>query len=240
MLTFFRKLRHRLISENRFTKYLLYAIGEIVLIVIGILIALSINNWNQERNDREKEILILGEMLKELESDHTHLGSKLETSDDKAIATQFLLDFIDQEKSYHDSLNHIFSKTPGWTTFFPSISSFETLNYTGLSLVSDNLLRLNILSLYNGTYKHIPGMEEWRSNFHFHEVAPFESTSFKEFDWFGESIPLNGQKLLNNDEYYYILKMQNNMAKQEIRVYNNAITEIEELKDLISRHINKI
>jgi hypothetical protein len=52
MIKFFRKIRQQLLTENKFSKYLLYAIGEIVLVVIGILIALQINNWNEERKDR--------------------------------------------------------------------------------------------------------------------------------------------------------------------------------------------
>ena len=61
MIKFFRKIRQRLLSENKFSKYLIYAIGEIILVVIGILIALSINNWNENKKDRklEKEFLIL-------------------------------------------------------------------------------------------------------------------------------------------------------------------------------------
>ncbi|MDF0718210.1 DUF6090 family protein [Muricauda sp. 334s03] len=54
MIKFFRKIRQRLLNENRFSKYLLYAIGEIVLVVIGILIALQINNWNESRRSQEK------------------------------------------------------------------------------------------------------------------------------------------------------------------------------------------
>lgn len=49
MIQFFRQFRRRLLAKNRFTEYLIYAIGEILLVVIGILIALSINNWNETR-----------------------------------------------------------------------------------------------------------------------------------------------------------------------------------------------
>ncbi|MGB5372105.1 MAG: DUF6090 family protein, partial [Flavobacteriaceae bacterium] len=55
MLKFFRKIRQQLLVKNNISKYLLYAIGEIVLVVIGILIALQINNWNEDRKDRAKE-----------------------------------------------------------------------------------------------------------------------------------------------------------------------------------------
>ena len=55
MLKFFRKIRQQLLVKNNISKYLLYAIGEIVLVVIGILIALQINNWNEDRKDWAKE-----------------------------------------------------------------------------------------------------------------------------------------------------------------------------------------
>ena len=48
MIKFFRKIRQQMLKENKFSKYLIYAIGEILLAVIGILIALRINNWNKE------------------------------------------------------------------------------------------------------------------------------------------------------------------------------------------------
>lgn len=55
MIKFFRKIRQRLLDQNRFSKYLVYAIGEIVLVVIGILIALQINNWNENKKQLDKE-----------------------------------------------------------------------------------------------------------------------------------------------------------------------------------------
>ncbi len=55
MIKFFRKIRFNLMSENKTGKYFKYAIGEIVLVVLGILIALQINNWNEQRKQRKLE-----------------------------------------------------------------------------------------------------------------------------------------------------------------------------------------
>ncbi|WP_245962896.1 DUF6090 family protein, partial [Ulvibacter antarcticus] len=55
MIKFFRKIRQKMLIENKFSKYLIYAIGEIALVVIGILIALSLNNWNQKKSERNSE-----------------------------------------------------------------------------------------------------------------------------------------------------------------------------------------
>ena len=59
MIKFFRKIRQKLLSENKFSKYLIYAIGEVVLVVIGILLALSVNTWNENRKQEivEKEFI---------------------------------------------------------------------------------------------------------------------------------------------------------------------------------------
>ncbi|MCF7560143.1 DUF6090 family protein [Sabulilitoribacter multivorans] len=65
MLKFFRKIRQRLLTENKFSKYLIYAIGEIVLVVIGILIALQINNWNENRINENNETIILETLQEE-------------------------------------------------------------------------------------------------------------------------------------------------------------------------------
>ncbi|MBC3759798.1 hypothetical protein H7U19_15400 [Hyunsoonleella sp. SJ7] len=69
MIKFFRKIRQKLLSENKFSKYLLYAIGEIVLVVIGILIALQVNNWNQNRLQEKKLSQTLKVLASNIESD---------------------------------------------------------------------------------------------------------------------------------------------------------------------------
>ncbi|MFK5974793.1 MAG: DUF6090 family protein [Flavobacteriaceae bacterium] len=68
MIKLFRRIRKQLLKENRIGKYLLYALGEIVLVVIGILIALSINNWNENKKVEKAENIILNDLKAEMES----------------------------------------------------------------------------------------------------------------------------------------------------------------------------
>ncbi|MDO1501256.1 DUF6090 family protein [Winogradskyella maritima] len=74
MIKFFRHIRQRLIRENRFSKYLIYAIGEIILVVIGILIALQINNYNEQRKARVTQNTFYGDILMDLEKDEKKLN----------------------------------------------------------------------------------------------------------------------------------------------------------------------
>ncbi len=75
MIKFFRRVRQRLLSENKFSKYLLYAIGEIVLVVIGILIALQINNWNESRKVNQAKTKTLQHIKKEILSNQKFIKS---------------------------------------------------------------------------------------------------------------------------------------------------------------------
>jgi len=68
MVKFFRKIRQKLLSENKFSKYLIYAIGEIILVVVGILIALGINNWNQSNENNRLQKIYLQKIKNELEN----------------------------------------------------------------------------------------------------------------------------------------------------------------------------
>ena len=67
MIQFFRHIRKSLLEKNKMGKYLTYALGEIILVVIGILIALQINNWNNQRSEQETLRLFLTEFKEELE-----------------------------------------------------------------------------------------------------------------------------------------------------------------------------
>ena len=91
MITFFRKVRQRLLIENRFSKYLLYAIGEIILVVIGILIALQINNWNEARKNNMTESDYYCRLLEDFELDRQNIKRLSDESDYKISKSKELL-----------------------------------------------------------------------------------------------------------------------------------------------------
>ena len=75
MISFFRIIRQKLLQQNRVTRYLVYALGEIILVVIGILIALQVNNWNESRKVRIKEIQLLTNLQGEFKDNLHDLDS---------------------------------------------------------------------------------------------------------------------------------------------------------------------
>ena len=67
MINFFKKIRKKLLSKNKLGSYVIYAVGEIILVVVGILIALQINNWNESRKQRLHEIELVKLLITDLE-----------------------------------------------------------------------------------------------------------------------------------------------------------------------------
>ncbi len=100
MIQFFKRIRLNLLMENKTgrpaARYLKYALGEILLVVIGILFALQVNNWNEERKDRVKEQILLKQLQEDYQSNLTQLESKMETREKILISAVRLLEAFDQ------------------------------------------------------------------------------------------------------------------------------------------------
>lgn len=136
MLRFFRTLRHRLLTENRFSKYLLYAVGEILLVVIGILIAISIDNWNTNRLDRLSETDYLERLTTDLARDTANYSWTYQSTLVKESALANLLTYLDNDEiKTLDSLSLLKILRQGRLLSFahPRVvsSTFEELKNTG-------------------------------------------------------------------------------------------------------------
>ena len=99
MLHFLRNIRQRLLTENRFIKYLLYAIGEILLVVIGILIALQIDNWNENVNRKTAEQKALNNLHLDFEYNLSELKEVIEHNNRNLEACMKILNYLNDQLS---------------------------------------------------------------------------------------------------------------------------------------------
>jgi hypothetical protein len=100
MINFFSKIRHQLSNENKFQKYFRYAFGEILLVVIGILIALQVNNWNEQRKQDDEFKVTLEQIYNALKIDVDDFDSKIKAYDNALSTIDFLLDYPDSIPKY--------------------------------------------------------------------------------------------------------------------------------------------
>jgi len=176
MIKFFRKIRQNLLTENKFSKYLLYAIGEIVLVVIGILIALSINNQNESRKNQELVSIYKTEMINDLLLDVGHFKFHLSHAKEENKTIDSIRTILKRPNSNEDTLNNIirqsltFFKREPWimlaTTEYPLVSdnTFKSLQGSGQITLLDNKLQEELVSFYGYTRKYTFMIQEIITN----------------------------------------------------------------------------
>ena len=158
MINFLRRIRRDLIKEKKTSTYLIYAVGEVILVVFGILIAFQIDNWNESKILTKKEIANLKEIKKNLKSD---LENQLIPG---AEYYQISLDSYDilQSNFYNspqsipeDSIRRLFLEMVlPWKLVFNTVA-FDNLNSVGIDLISNDPIRENISQLYGYEYRII-------------------------------------------------------------------------------------
>jgi len=157
MIKFFRKIRQKLLSENKFSKYLLYAIGEIILVVIGILIALQVNNQNEIKNEKKALKNYLEKIAINVNSDikvtELMINERTEQSLLCAEATELISkkDWTDQQKITNAVFTMIIEQPLNFNR-----SGFESLKNSGYLQHLDNPeIEELIYNYYNATDKVI-------------------------------------------------------------------------------------
>lgn len=140
MIKFFRKIRHRLLSENRFSKYMLYAVGEIILVVIGILIALQLNDWNDQRKQVELENEYYCRLLEDAMLDEEQMKNLLDLAEKRLTssnrAVRMLLD--DEAGIAEVTIEVSLSTKAIYSDFAPNNSAYEDLKSgANLNIISD-------------------------------------------------------------------------------------------------------
>jgi len=131
MIKFFRKIRQKMLSENKFSKYLIYAIGEIVLVVIGILIALQINNWNESRKESATIKTYLKSMLVDLNNDSNRFDGMIENLDKQIKANSSIFESKKYQVNSIDSI--VLTITSYFTDYKIVDQTFQKIKNSGLA-----------------------------------------------------------------------------------------------------------
>jgi len=151
MIKFFRKIRQNLLKENKTSKYFKYAIGEVILVMIGILLALQVSNWNNLNAERKLEKRYVSELILDLQTDSAVIAKTKAKSDRQALTKNKLLRYYQDEQIPVDSLIYYFRKQ--WRNvakFTPISTTLDEMKSTGnIGVIQNTSLRRKILETYN-------------------------------------------------------------------------------------------
>lgn len=169
MLVFFKKIRHRLLHESKFSKYLLYALGEIILVVVGILIALSINNWNEDRKEEILELEYLERILTDLNSNTRYFNRQIvEGKKVMDLCYQYIHKAYEVQKSKKEYVELVELFTDRTENMVVQNSTYLELNNAGkLSIFKNQKIKDSLIALhryYEYATSRIKEFNDYHSN----------------------------------------------------------------------------
>lgn len=251
MIKFFRKIRQKLLSENRFSKYLIYAIGEIVLVVIGILIALQINNWNELQKKEKIESVFLQDFSTDLNTDIKTLKAAIIVNNERIAAADSIISILSFKNDLTnveltDFANYNISLTSE-SYFIPeksAIRQFESSN--GGNIISSKKLKNKLFRYYALNERVEQNMEKsmqlYQHNFITKSIAEVLLAGNILKTQIGSDLnrqDLNLNELRDNSEYLYSVMSKRIGTITQNRVYQTTINAAEELVNLINDEMSK-
>ncbi|WP_353779447.1 DUF6090 family protein [Winogradskyella sp. 3972H.M.0a.05] len=228
MIKFFRRIRQKLLSENKFSKYLIYAIGEIILVVIGILIALQLNEMREERKEREKERAYLKELNLDFRSNKEQLDTIIRHNKEALKAGKRLKHLmykmkkevkVEHYSTYHlnDSLFIYQSKMFTNKSFNPKNGTVRALiNSSSFDLIQNDSLRRMLIS-WNDMLGDYLEEEDFAMKFLFDEYYPWVRAAYNYEDEFSQQ------------------NMETWLSTREYNFREERITELEYLIEVVER-----
>ncbi len=237
MIKFFQKIRYNLMEQNKTGRYIKYAIGEIFLVVIGILLALQINNWNQQRIASSKEKTLLLELHQEFVENKIQFETVIAAHQSAFdICDKWIAMFpIDLKTTIIDSLPHRYDGLHKRWTFNPSQGIINALVSTSsFELISNRELRRLLVS-WNDVLSDFQEDELNSRNFVMEELNPFMNKHFHyQTDYSDSRLDLS---ILESAEFENLIYQRREYlldiidSDNELTRVQNTINRIIELSD---------
>jgi len=232
-------------EQNKTGKYFKYAIGEIILVVIGILIALSINNWNETRKEGNEELKILSEIQSDLKQSLTEVKNVLYDNETDLSRYMYLLNHVEQKLPYSVALDTAFCRIPSWASPYLTYTAYESLKSRGSKLVRNDSLRLQITNMFENQMTYLINdwdRSEWRDSEAI--VRPYFAKHFAENLDEVTAKPNNYDELIEDPEFTNLLRQIIVMRKWGNESCRSIIDSIDTLigsieNELIQREFHK-
>ena len=183
MIKLFRNIRRDLLTKGKTMKYFKYAFGEIILVVIGILIALQINNWNESNKSQTEENNYIESFYEENKSNKENLLLAIEFNEEKIKGVDSLKQLLLSKEYSNESVIPLCASLMGMSNYDPSTTTMENISASGeFKLVKNIELRKLIITTYK-TFKTTTKLETILNDYIDKYVSPFfiENVRFIDF-----------------------------------------------------------
>ncbi|PWI31219.1 hypothetical protein DI383_00655 [Flavobacteriaceae bacterium LYZ1037] len=232
MIKFFKRIRYNLMEQNNTAKYFKYAIGEIILVMVGILLALQVNNWNENRKNRQFESEIIALIDNNLLKDSMSLAVELKRAKLAISTTEHLLHEIDQG-IYSDSLNYMMGKIINFQRFKSQSSAFEVLKSKGIENIRNKQLQLELITYYDeilfSVYESCLDVEKSFNT----DWIPLIKHEFSDFKWLEFCVPIDSKSFFEKPSTIVLFKLFKDNRVGQVDIMEKAIAKITVIRNLI-------
>jgi len=253
MINLLRRVRQQYLKEGNYRIYAIYALGEVVLVMTGILLALQVDNWNQKRLETKQEIDNIENLYFSINED-IQLEVIIWLVEGAIRGEQMWIDYLTEITPFHDSLL-VYAYTLGVTAHIsPNTGFYESLKQQGLETIENKTLRMWLSLIFE---QNLPEIQNAMDHYddHFGEER---SGYFKSYFELGQSrLPNYGDRNLHIDYIMFdVARLKNEQAMKSdqdfldfVRIsllfhqnllgqLNRALLEIEKAKNLVSYELN--
>ena len=239
MINFFRRIRKQLADDNKPLKYARYAIGEIVLVMIGILLALQVNNWNEFQKDRKIEKEALVSLVENMKLNINQTEHKIERIQSANKSGQIIFAAIKNSNHTVDTLGkHFHEALLNHANLLLTIGAYEALKNIGFEIIRNEILKKEIVNLHENTYLQLGRNQKWgeeiRPDFDKYVIDHFIMSN-EENSW----IPRNFNEM-SKDHYFIglvnIADRQRNFIEAR---YKETLVETKRVFELIKDELGE-
>ncbi len=246
MIKFFRNIRKSLLNEGKTGKYLKYALGEIVLVVIGILIALQINNWNEDRKNARMEIQMLREISENLGEDMLSLENDVHLNQTSIQNVRYIEKALKNNASLSDSLMRSFGFVTFSATYTLKWSGYKNLSNIGFHILTNDTLRGSITNLYETHYSFIKEREAAAKKTTYEYLIPRYLEYFEDLKTESDPVgavpskrysPKNFETLKDDSDFSRLLHYNEQIKRDNLYDLDLTLMQIKKTKKLIDNHL---
>ena len=239
-MAFFKTLSNNLRPEHRLTKLLLSGLGEIIMVMVGILLALQVNNWNDDRKDGVKELKILREMRANLDADLKDCRYNITANERYLRGNVAVLKQLTDRTPFSDTLRVHYANLFGNTTLTANTSAYDNLKSIGFNLVRNDSLRQLITTLYSQRYPYVHDLEfEADGKIQFEHLLPEVHAKVVVDTMWVSGYPIDPEALMDDATFKGILRTSIFIRGYMLSVYQGLERRLLALQDMIDKELAK-
>lgn len=234
-----------MIKENKVSKYLLYAIGEIILVVIGILIALQINNWNENRKINRQEMVYLQDLKNDFTFDIETLKARVADNNERVHSIDTILTLISSKKMFTEQdeglLVNMTLKLFGESYFIPEKGTINQIQSSSSgSFIKNKTLRDLIFRYYSNNERIEKNMEQSIQIYQHQIITPsliHPAIAKKSLNINAEVSPLDMSLLIKDNDYLNALILKSVGTQNQNKEYLKIITKAQQILTIINSQL---